>query len=216
MAQKNIDPARIKSESEQRILALGGRVCDWLPFRDPSRPRTTEETIGRTLIVNAMLQIYFQAPTTVIADWIEANGSDAGLTSWERTILSQDNDQLADQDRTNLYWYIEALWALAWIGSLIPDLDVIEPVGDHLASLMPNLQRGESASQLRQTMRIRPFPELYRMLDFYDRAHWYARDGQLNGYGTGRFSLDVIMERRRALEWAIDRSADWDDYPQDT
>jgi hypothetical protein len=49
------------------------------------------------------------------------------------------------------------------------------------------------------------------------RAHWYARDGQLNGYATGIFSLDVIMERRKALEWISDRTIeDWDDSPEST
>jgi hypothetical protein len=55
------------------------------------------------------------------------------------------------------------------------------------------------------------------MLDLYYRAHWYARDGLLNGYATEPFNLDVIMERRRALEWISDRNlADWEDAPEDT
>lgn len=55
------------------------------------------------------------------------------------------------------------------------------------------------------------------MLDLYFRAHWYARDGQLNGYPTAPFDLDIIMERRKTLEWLVDRSIeDWDDTPQDT
>jgi hypothetical protein len=39
----------------------------------------------------------------------------------------------------------------------------------------------------------------------------------LNGYSTGVFDLDIIMERRKALEWIADRTIeDWDEAPEST
>jgi len=50
------------------------------------------------------------------------------------------------------------------------------------------------------------------MLDLYYRAHWYAREGSLKGFSTGVFNLDIIVERRKALEWISDsKIEDWDD-----
>ena len=75
----------------------------------------------------------------------------------------------------------------------------------------------KAARGFRSAFRLRPDESLLPMLDLYYRSHWYARDGRLNGYATEPFNLDVIMERRKALEWASDSTIeDWDDTPEDT
>ena len=51
-----------------------------------------------------------------------------------------------EQEKVDLSWYLESLWTLVWAGGLIPDLPIPEPVGDGLASLLPNLQAGETGA----------------------------------------------------------------------
>lgn len=213
----NDDVARIKAESEERIRRLGGKICDWLPWLDREHPRDSSDVAGRALILNAMIQIHFGAPTAVIARWIASNGLTSALSKRERSILERSERELAQQEVADLYWSIEALWALVWCGSLIPELAIETGVGNNLAALLPNLQINEPASGFRARFALRPFPEIYRKLDLYYRGHWYARDGQLNRYDTGKFNLDIIMERRKALEWVSDRTIeDWDDTPLHT
>ncbi|HEX7315713.1 MAG TPA: DUF4272 domain-containing protein [Pyrinomonadaceae bacterium] len=208
-------PVEVKAESERIILALGGRICDWLPHLDRTEPRASSEVAERALVLHAMLQIYFGAPADVIAAWIRANQLESSLSRHERALLT--NESLTKQERIDLYWYIEALWAMAWAGQLTEDLAIDQPVGGILASLLPNLQVNEDGSGFRRRFSLRPFEEIYRMLDLHYRAHWYARDGQLNNYSTEPFNLDVIMERRRTLEWISDRKlADWEDTPEST
>jgi hypothetical protein len=96
-------------------------------------------------------------------------------------------------------------------------MDCCPPFGENLASLVPNIKQNEDGHKFHATFALRPFPELFQMLDLYFRAHWYARDGQLNGYATGVFDPDIIMERRKALEWIADRNLeDWDEAPDST
>jgi hypothetical protein len=210
-----IDPAAVKARSEQIIQQSGGRICDWLPSHDQGTMRSQAEVIGRALVLNALLNIHFQAPIPIIRGWIEANGLSDHLSRAERALLQKQNADLTEQEDIDLYWYIEALWALLWVGGLIPDMPFDQPVGDHMAALVPNLQRGENSDKFAR-MRLRPYGELFQMLDLYYRVHWYARDGQLNGYSTGDISLDVVMERRKALEWVWDASSDWDNMRLDT
>lgn len=208
-------PVEVKAESERIILALGGRICDWLPQLDRTEPRASSEVAERALVLHAMLQIYFGAPIDVIASWINANQLDFSLSRHERSLLM--NESLTEQERINLYWYIEALWAMVWAGQLTEDLAIDQHVGGNLASLLPNLQVYEDGSSFRRRFLLRPFEEIYNMLDLYYRAHWYARDGQLNNYPTEPFNPDVITERRRALEWISNRKlADWEDTPDNT
>jgi hypothetical protein len=212
-----LEPVEVKVESERIIQALGGRICDWLPWLDRTDPRESAEVADRALVLHAMLQIYFGAPTELIRAWIVGNRLEAALSRRDRSVLATRSDKLTDQEKTHLFWYIEALWAMTWAGQFIAELAIDEPVGDNLASLLPNLRVNEDASRFRNGFALRPFEEIYGMLDLYYRAHWYARDGHLNAYPTEPFNLDVIMERRRALEWIADQNLpDWDDAPDDT
>ena len=212
-----MDPSEVKVESERTIQALGGRICDWLPWLDRTDPRESAEVADRALVLHAMLQIYFGAPNELIHEWIYGNRLEAALSRRDRSVLARKPDDLTDQEKTNLFWCIEALWAMTWAGQLIKELAIDKPVGNNLASLLPNLRVNEDASRFRKSFALRPFEEIYGMLDLYYRAHWYARDGHLNGYPTESFNLDVIMERRRALEWIADQNLpDWEDAPNDT
>jgi Domain of unknown function (DUF4272) len=212
-----LEPLEIKVESERIIKALGGEICDWLPWLDRTNPRESTEVADRALVLHAMLQIYFGAPVHVIASWIKTNRLEVSLSRQDRSTLNKQLSELTEQERTNIYWYIEALWAMVWAGQLVENLAVDQSVGDNLASLLPNLQLKEDASSFRRRFALRPFEQIYRMLDLYFRAHWYARNGHLNGYSTEPFNLDVIMERRRALEWISDGTiSDWEETPEDT
>lgn len=212
-----LDTNAIRAESQRVITALGGPACDWLPWLGRTKPRPADSVVSRALIMNAMIQIHFGAPIEVIRTWIETHGLTADLSRKERQILATPEADLGEQERTNLYWSIEALWTLAWIGSLIPEIPVEGPVGDELATLMPNLQVNEPPDRLRRTFRLRSPAAIYQKLDLYYLAHWYARDGALRKYDTAPFDLDVIMERRKALEWVMDAEIeDWDHTPDGT
>ncbi len=212
-----IDPEAVKRDSEAIIRRAGGDICDWLPFLDrDAKPRELDAVVRRALILNAMLQIYFKAPVAVIKDWITRNGLADDLSEAEREILDKEDDDLTEQERINLYWYIEALWTLVWAGQLVDNLPFDEGVGNELASLCPALQRNEDGSKLSKKMRLRPSDELYRMLDLYYRLHWWTRNSQLTGKDTGVVRLDIIMERRKTLEWIMDPTCDWDNVEMST
>jgi hypothetical protein len=212
-----IEPDAVKRESEAIIRRAGGEICDWLPVLDrEGQSRDLGAVVRRALILNAMLQIYFKAPIAFIKDWITRNGLTNDLSEAEREILERDDDALTEQERINLYWYIEALWTLAWVGQLIDDLPFDEGVGNALASLCPALQRNEDGSKLSKTMRLRSRDELFQMLDLHYRLHWWTRNAQLTGKDSGDVRPDIIMERRRALEWVMDPSCDWDSVEMST
>lgn len=205
-----IDPQQIKANSERIILDVGGCICDWLPCLDHRTPRGREAVIGRALVLNAMLQIAFQAPIPAIRDWLNTNDVINHLSAKERLILDRSNAELTQQEVTDLYWYIESLWALLWVGGLIDELAFNEPVQDYMASLCPKLQRNEDSSKFADNMLIRPYAELFAMLDLYYRLHWWVHDSNLKGDNTGNVRIDIVMERRKALAWVMDDTCDWD------
>ncbi|MEZ4442665.1 MAG: DUF4272 domain-containing protein [Polyangiaceae bacterium] len=138
------------------------------------------------------------------------------LSPSEKALLAKTNDELTERDEITIYWFIEALWSFMWAGSLISAMPFDESVGDGMAALCPNLERGEGPEKFSQHMRLRPSDELFAELDLYFRLHWWTRDANLNGYDTGSVKLSVIMERRKALEWILDPTCDWDHVPDNT
>lgn len=213
----SVDPTAVKRESERIILAAGGRILDWLPHLDVERRglRSKEEIIARALAMNALINIAFSAPVHVIADWIERHGVGWTLTDVEREILKKSQQTLEEQERINLHWYLESLWALMWVGGVVDELAFDDGVPDTMVTLVPNLQKNEDGAKFSR-FRIRPDTEVFRKLDLYFRLHWYARDGSLTGTPTPPVQLSVVLERRRALEWALDREHDWDHVEMST
>jgi hypothetical protein len=208
---------KIKKESEVIILQKGGKICDWLPHIEPNgEVRSDEELINRALILNALLNIYFGAPIHIIKDWIEQNNLSSYLSESEKNLLSKKDNDLTESDKINIYWFIEALWALMWAGNLIKDLPIDKCVENNMAKLCPNLANGENDSKFRKKMTIRTKEELYKKLDLYFRTHWYTEDGRINNYSTGNIDGEIIMERRKALEWVNNNTLDWDNISLDT
>lgn len=211
-----IRPAAVKAESERVLRGLGARICDWLPSMDHTEPRPAEAIAQRIFVLNALVQLPFQAPPPVIRRWIVENGLQTALAGSEKFILDE-QPQISEQSMIDLSWKIEALWAFMWVCNRIETLNLGLPCGDELASMLPDLRRNEPATRYYDRFRRRrSYKELYAMRDLIYRAHWYARDGQLQGYGTDPINLEVVMERRRAIAWVTDRTADWDDTDQST
>ena len=206
-----LDPNEVKAESEQLILTAGGKINDELPPLARSAMRTRDQIVARALVMNAMMQIYFDAPIEVIDGWIYDHGLTDHVSPAENEILSKRTEDLLHKEKTDLYWYIEGVWTLMWVGHLIDSLPFDRGVENFFAALAPDLQNNEDGTKFQSTMRIRPFPDLFKMLDLYYRLHWYTRDGLLHEYDTGNFRHDRIMERRRALEWVLQPSVGWDD-----
>jgi hypothetical protein len=211
-----IDQLQVKADSERIITSLGGRICDWLPCPDITEMRDREAIVGRALVMLGLMHIHFKAPIKAIDQWIRRVNVADHLSESERALLGRSNEDLTQQELINLYWYIEGIWTLMWVGNLIEELPIDRPVEDRMASLTPNVHKGEDGSKFSSGMRIRSFDDCFRMLDLYYRAHWYTRDGQLNLYDTSPINIDFIMERRKALEWVMDRNVDWDNVPADT
>ena len=200
------------------IKALGGKVCDWLPVIERGEMRSTAEVADRALTLHAMIEVAFGVPTEVIAAWIRGNNLEASLSRQERAILARKarptQRRGAEQPwlvhggivGAGLGWWAdrgaarrETHWATTWL------------------HCCPTSRGTRMPAASVAGFALRPAEEIHAMLDLYYRAHWYARDGRLNGYPTGAFDLDRIMERRRALEWISDRTlADWADTPEDT
>ncbi|WP_342329024.1 DUF4272 domain-containing protein [Pedobacter sp. FW305-3-2-15-E-R2A2] len=206
---------QIKLENDQIINEKGFRVNNWLPVLDTPKLRTVEEIKGRMSVMNAMINIAFEAPTYIIDEWIKAQKLTAFLSDSEKEILAKENEELTEEEINSLMWYLEALWALMWLTKMVDKLEAEKHVGDNMASLLPNLEDGDTNEKLDKIKDIRPEVEIYTTLDYYYRLHWYCVDERLNGREP-KLNEGQVYERRKALEWAFNRANNWDDVEMGT
>lgn len=206
---------QIKLENDKIIKDKGYRGNDWLPILETSSFRTLDEIKGRMSVMNALINIAFEAPVYIIKEWLENQNLLVFLSDAEKEILEKDNDELTDIEINSLNWYLESLWALMWATGMIERLEAEDYVGDHMVSLLPNLQHGETNIKLERLPEVRTEIELYTMLDYYYRLHWYCVDERLNGR-QAKLNEGLIYERRKFLEWAFNRENDWDNVEMGT
>lgn len=205
----------IKSKNDKIISEKGLRFNNWLPILETPALRSIDEIKARMAVMNALINIGFEAPTFIIKDWIEQQNLSKYLSEEEKEILELENGDLTETQINTFLWYLEALWALMWLTEMIGNLDPEVFVGDEMASLLPNLEQGESNEKLEKLQNIRPEIEVYTMLDFYYRLHWYCVDERINNR-EALLNEGVIYERRKALEWAFNSEHDWDNVEMST
>jgi len=211
-----LNPDSIKKKNEKIILKYGGEICNWLGVIEMNKEiRSLNEIIERSLILNAMLNIYFKAPISIINNWIINNELFDKTTSSEREILKKTNAELTERQNISLFWNIEALWALMWAGSLIKEIPFHKSVEDYMASLCPNLEKNENSDKFRLKMKSRNKNEIFEKLDLYYRLHWYTEECRIHNKTPKGISGDVIMERRKALEWICNNNS-WDEIELNT
>jgi hypothetical protein len=203
-----------RERSNKIVMDAGGGTCGALPLLGlEGKTRSLKELIGRASVMSGMLRLHFEVPFPVIRDWIDSNDLSAYLSDREKGILSR--EVLSEQESIDLNWYIESLWALMWAGGLVEELPFDECADDRMAGMCPN-PLSEDTSKFSKTMKVRGREEIRDMLDLYYCLHWYTEDRRINEEDAEGFDADIIMERRKALEWVFDKKLDWDDVPMDT
>lgn len=207
---QDINPQVVKANSEKTILEHSGKVLSWLPILEQATPKAIDEVIQRALVINAMYQLHLGAPKFIIANWIDEHITDLEAVSpYEQEILDSD-EPLSEEAHFYLYWSLESLWAIAWATNLINELPITEEVGDELADLSPGLHLNEDGRKYIDKMSLRPYHELYQMLDLYYRVHWWLNDAAKANEPVVHIALGTIIQRRIALEWIMNANVHWD------
>ncbi|MCS4237652.1 hypothetical protein M2306_002302 [Myroides gitamensis] len=205
----------IKEANIARIAKKNYRYIDWLPILENPNLRSQDELIGRMSVMNALINISFEAPVEIIKQWIEDQQLSHHLSTWEKEILTKTQEDLDQYEINTLRWYLEALWALMWATKMIPHLDETQWNEESMASMLPNLEEGEDNHRLQEVTTMHTTEDIYSMLDFYYRLHWYCVDERLKGQ-EAVINEGLVYERRRALEWLINKETDWDEIEMGT
>ncbi len=132
----------------------------------------------------------------------------------EKKVLVECDEHVA----VNVSWTVECSYSLAWVLGLITTEEMEapgEPEGDH--GLFQFIQPFHNFEDFKASCNLRQPSEIMDMLDLYYNYHWACVDNRLNpDTNCGELNEEVVMERRKALEWLICKDKNWDSISLDT
>jgi len=123
---------------------------------------------------------------------------------------------VSEQDIIDVVWEYECFWSLAWALGLIDDIADASSECDCIKAIKL-VSECRDYETFRSRCRMRSPDEIMDMLDLYWRYHWAAVEERIDpSKSAGKLDEEVILERRRGLEWLICDTDDWHDLTIDT
>jgi hypothetical protein len=172
--------------------------------------RSVSDLGSRMLCISAILWRAAGMTEEAVLAWLEQENLSDKITIKEREYLAEPEFEPTMSARA------DALFALAWCGSLVSGLDFWHDCPDTLVELFPDIRTSERAEKFRTSIAIRNAKSIIAACDLAYCIHWSVQDHMIFRRPVpGTLHPVYLVERRRALEWMIGGS-DWDEVTLDT
>lgn len=126
------------------------------------------------------------------------------------------DNSYTEQDVIDVAWSYEAYWALVWALGLINKMKFPNNICDceKAITLVENCDNYEA---FKNNCKLRDIEDILDMLDLYYRYHWACVEKRVRPEtNIGNLNPEVVMERRKGLEWLISNVDDWNEISLDT
>ncbi|MDR3072382.1 MAG: DUF4272 domain-containing protein [Clostridiales Family XIII bacterium] len=139
------------------------------------------------------------------------------LLPQEKLIFSSN---FTPQNVINVAWSYEIYWGIIWASNLITNKEMIDASKicrvERAVGIL--LETSKDYDFFKGMFKLRSVEKILDMLDLYYCYHWACRQKRLHPdiSSIGKLNEEVVMERRKALEWLIREEQDWDEIPLDT
>lgn len=190
---------------ENTVRVLTQREIPYLPQLPlidelPEEKWKTAQQIARRLIVLYTLTgLSHDADSKKLLAWLESESLGDEILDDERKYFEK--KELSKKDIIRLSWNQESLFTLAWCLGLQRELPLPDREADLssiFAKIPPQIAASKFVVQSKRIERRRILQEA----DLYYCYHWATRHPEKWTHPVS-LSLDVVIERRRALDWVI-------------
>ena len=211
-----INEQEIREVSRARLAGEGVPTCDALPlFGRAVTPRSSGQVAERVVALYALVGLAHDADPGKLIRWLEGARCDKALTEEERGLFQK--DRVSHDEEKKLSWLQEAIYLLMWAGSRVVELPPAQGECD-LDAILPLIPPEVSVADFKRSVVIRPTPELVVEADYLYQLHWAIRHPEVwhGEVEYQKLSRDVVIERRRAIEWILNRRLAWWEISLDT
>jgi hypothetical protein len=169
----------------------------------------------RVVVLYALVGLAHDADPRKLLQWLQSTRCDGALEAQERELFEK--ERVTGEEEKRLSWLKEALSLLLWAGGLLSDLGPAHGECD-LDEVLPLIPPEIAVADFRRALALRSNAELFVEADYLYQLHWALRHPEVwqSQESYSRFSRDVVIERRRAIEWLLHRRLPWWEISLDT
>ncbi len=218
-----MDGAMVRKKNIRKLSALGFVVADSLPLPQEKELRPHSEIAGRLFAIDALLcwVVFTEGQTSSqrIEHYIKSNQLTDYMTEQEQEIVSLPRKTAHSELHDTIGWYLENMWALAWVLGFDSEPDVCTgQLPDRITQaliyeFMPGLEA--SPQDLLEANTPPPLYAVQELEDLFYCAHNAVRSAQL---GAATLPDDfhpvrdggAIHERRHSLTWCLSPGVSWE------
>ena len=209
----------------EKLNILGIDHCKGLPLIGDYKICKSENQICKRFIASLFFSMlacdYFQDRKYYETEGKEITEKAIKEFQLKRYLFPNELQLLTESDKHNAVktsWTIECCYALAWVLGLVTTAELEAPSNPNGSyDLFRFIQPFHKFDDFKASCKMRQPSEIMDMLDLYYNYHWACVDHRINPETKcGDLNEEVVMERRKALEWLICRDRDWDDISLDT
>ncbi len=218
-----ISPEKRRDKNNKFIQSMGIACLENLPTVEPSSAvqlKNIDTICKRAIACMLSIQLAY--------DIEEKNGYNESKEFFYKLLLNYnvENELLekekrlfenaySEQDVIDVVWTYETYWSLVWALGLIKDIKKPNGICD-CQKAITLVSDCSSYEAFRKKCKLRPVEEILDMLDLYYRYHWACVEKRLRPEtNIGDLNPEVVMERRKGLEWLIDDIYEWDEISLD-
>lgn len=221
-----VNPEDRRKKSNEKIKQMGIACLETLPMIEDSTSvslKTTNEICSRAIACLLSIQLAcdiaenndYEESKAMMSRLLKEYNVENSLLPKEKCLFDQEYSQ---QDAIDVVWTYEAYWSLVWALGLIENDELETP--DSICNCEKAIKlvsECKSFDEFTAKCKIRDIEEILDMLDLYYRYHWACVENSLNpNTEIGVLNHDVVVERRRGLEWLISEESDWNYISLDT
>ena len=213
-----------RNNSNKKIKKLGIACLETLPVIEDSTQVSLKDIdtickraiaclISTQLAIDISENNDYDSSKTFFLNMLKQYGVQDNLIEKEKRIF---NGKYSKQDVIDVVWSYEAYWSLVWTLGLVENIDYPNQICDCEKAIML-VSTCKTYDDFKCKCKIRDIEEILDMLDLYYRYDWAVTEKRINPDTLiADLNPDVVVERRKGLEWLIANEEDWDEISLDT
>ncbi len=213
-----------RNNSNKKIKQLGIVCLETLPVIEDSTQVSLKDIdtickraiaclISTQLAIDISENNDYDSSKTFFLNMLKQYGVQDNLIEKEKRIF---NGKYSKQDVIDVVWSYEAYWSLVWTLGLVENIDYPNQICDCEKAIML-VSTCKTYDDFKCKCKIRDIEEILDMLDLYYRYDWAVTEKRINPDTLiADLNPDVVVERRKGLEWLIANEEDWDEISLDT
>lgn len=210
-----IDMNAIRAKTHAVLKAWNVPAHPYLPVLGPISIHSASEIATKAIVLYAMAGLANNADPQLLRKWLIENQMWTHFTEDQQAFLH--GHTLTEEETNELSWKVESLYTLCWIGLIATELPFPDKPAP-LKGIFPNIPPEIDCAEFVSSFKRRNDEPIVEQLDIYYSLHASLKHPELWGKGSRSNlpKIEIVTERRHALEWVCGGNVDWDDVVMDT